>query len=238
MPEFWKTLSVEDFASSKLVFPQPDIYFVIKNNYEIIKREGVTDESLKRYFTACFNDIIDKYDLHKIWVCVVCTKLGRPIADFGDKPSTCPLGHSKIYEVATFQARSSKVNKAFQHACYHLLLENYKIQLLQNYDRRRSYDFGITDNIVIDVAGSPDYLVNSGSRSKLDRPGMRRSDTEKKDYQNAYKWLRKNPRGSFYILTNGLPDSPTERRRRKVPILIDVTKADELNKFIDQVRRA
>lgn len=213
---------------------------MVKMNHErIIQQNEITDDSLSMYFDQCFDDTVRLYDLYKIWVCVDCIKLEQPTAGFGDKPVQCPNGHTKIYEVSTFQGRASRVGRAFQHACYHLLFASFQIQSIANLDRNRLYDFEIKPSVVFDAIGSPSYLINyhGDTHSTLHRSGMKRTDTEKKAFRNADTWMERNPDGKFYILTNRLPASLIAGGSR-VTSIVDVTKADQLKKFVSQVNLA
>lgn len=108
----------------------------------------------------------------------------------GNKPDRCPKCKKPIYEVATFQARASYVGSAFQYACMHLLKESFNIRVKPTFDITPLYDFEIKRNVVVEAKGSPQYIINpDGSKSKLGRAGMTRTDTKKKAFSNATEWL-------------------------------------------------
>lgn len=169
-----------------------------------------------------------------MWICTKCATSGKAIWDWGDKPKQCPKRHTEVYEISTFQARGYRFGIIFQLACYHLLRERFNIQLIRNEDRRHQYDFIIDNNNVLDAVGSAESIVNyNGKRSVLSRPGMGRTDTERKAFENAHRWLTENPTGNFFILTNRLPSQVA--RTQMSPIVLNVTKADQLQLFVNYV---
>ncbi len=207
---------------------------VAKQNYDIIEKNGMTNDSLSRYFTSCFNNICKAMALYKCWVCVRCMELKKFSYGWGDKPDTCPVcGERYVYEVATFQARATYVGEEFQWAFWLLLNKNFGITARPTSDVTRLYDLEIKTDVVIEAKGSPDYIINpDGTHSHLDRPGMMRSDTEKKAFANAKKWNERFPKGHFFIVTNAIPNHLHGYRNATVKAIYDVTKKSQLESFV------
>jgi hypothetical protein len=207
---------------------------VAKQNYPIIEKNGITNDSLSRYFTESFNDICKAMALYKCWVCVRCMEHKKFSYGWGDKPDSCPVcGEKYIYEVATFQARASYVGEMFQWAFWLLLKNHCGITARPTSDVTRLYDLEIRPDIVIEAKGSPAYIINPDeTHSHLDRPGMMRSDTEKKAFANAKKWNERFPSGHFFIVTNAIPNELLGYRDSTVKAIYDVTKKSQLESFI------
>ena len=211
---------------------------IAKRNYDIINKSGVTNDSLSRYFTECFNDICKAMSLYKCWVCVRCMELSKFSYGWGDKPETCPVcGEKTIYEVATFQARASYVGEMFQWAFWLLLKNYYGITARPTSDATRLYDLEIKSDVVIEAKGSPAYVIDpDGSHSHLGRPGMMRSDTEKKAFANAKKWSMRFPKGHFFIISNAIPNELRAYRNDIVQAIYDVTKKNQLESLIADLK--
>lgn len=211
---------------------------VAKQNYPIITKSGVNNSSLTQYFTKCFEDINRAMALYKCWVCVRCLELSKFSYGWGDKPDVCPKCNEKtVYEVATFQARASYVGEMFQWAFWLLLKNEYGITARPTSDATRLYDLEIRPNVVIEAKGSPDYIINpDGSHSRLDRPGMMRSDTKKKAFANAKEWHGRFPNGHFFIVTNAIPNELRAYRNDVVKAIYDVTKKNQLDSFVADLK--
>jgi len=207
---------------------------IAKQNYKIIEKNGVTNETLSRYFTECFNDICSAMSLYKCWVCVRCMELCKFSYGWGDKPDACPTcGEKTIYEVATFQARASYVGETFQWAFWLLLKNQYGIESRPTSDITRLYDLEIRPDVVIEAKGSPKYIVNpDGSHSQLGRAGMTRSDTKKKAFANAKEWSMRFQNGHFFVVTNAIPNELRAYRNDTVKAIYDVTKKNQLESLI------
>lgn len=235
----WKTLRIKSIANYILsVIPEP-YNFIVKENYNsTIKKSGISNDSLSRYFTGCFDDTGKMLGLFKTWVCVKCLSIGKCSYGFGDKPKKCSICGNRVYEVGTFQARASKVGSAFEYACLYLLTEHFKIQTKPTFESTKLYDFEVKPDVVIEAKGSPEYIRNpDNTKSVLGRPGMLRTDTEKKAFANAGKWRRNFPSGHFYIMTNALPDSLRAHRDDRVTGIYDVTRKSQLEDFISELSR-
>jgi DNA-directed RNA polymerase subunit RPC12/RpoP len=207
---------------------------VAKQNYPTITKNGITNDSLQKYFTDSFNDICKAMALYKCWICVRCMELNKFSYGWGDKPNTCPkCGEKTVYEVATFNARASYVGEIFQWAFWLLLKNYYGITARPTSDTTRLYDLEIRPDVVIEAKGSPKYIINQdGTHSKLERAGMLRSDTEKKAFANAKKWSMQFPNGHFFVVTNALPPRLSGYRNSTVKAILDVTKKNQLESLI------
>lgn len=221
----------------------PDPYrSLVNRNYKIIENKGINDDSLKRYFDECFNDIGRMVGLYKTWICVKCLERGadKLVLDqnygWGDNPHECKVCHTHTYEVATFQARASYVGDMFEYACLHLLTKKFSIKAARSSDQTKLYDFEVKNNVVVEAKGSPAYIVNpDGSKSKLGRPGLMRTDTKKKAFANAAEWHKRFPNGHFFIITNAIPNELRAWRDEKIDAIYDVTKANQLQRLVEEI---
>lgn len=218
---------------------------IAKSNYErLIANKPLTDDNLERYFNGCFKDVGQWVPLALIWVCPNCfmSDPRKMVLDlnygYGDNIRKCKNCQGRTYMIGNFQARSSIVGNTFEYACYHLLTERFKIKMTISSERSRLYDLEVKPNVVIEVKGSPKYIVNNvdGVRLKMPEPGMQRSDTEKKAFRNAEQWHNDFPDGHFFILTNAVPNHLIGRRTDKVRAIVDVTREKELTKFVDELK--
>jgi hypothetical protein len=92
-------------------------------------------------------------------------------------------------------------------------------------------------DVVIEAKGSALSIINpDGSKTKLGRAGMSRTDTKKKAFANAEEWRERVPAGAFYIITNSLPNSLLAYHSDTVTGIYDVTKKIQLDKFVSEVR--
>jgi hypothetical protein len=216
----------------------------VKDNYDkFIGTKVVTDDSLQRYIDGCFKDLGRIFPLGRAWICLKCIGRGprhlRLDSNYGwgDKPRRCTACQNPTYEVGLFQARSSLVGNTFEHACRHLLETKYGIKVSISGKKSRLYDLLVKNNVVIETKGGPRHVINpDGSKSKIDRIGMERSDTEKKAFENASKWRKNFPNGYFYILTNAIPRHLWEHHDEKITAIYNVTKEREMKKFADELK--
>ena len=88
----------------------------------------------------------------------------------------------------------------------------------------------------IEAKGSPRSIDNpDGTKSKFDRPGMERSDTEKKAFANGETHRRRKPEAYFCVVTNALPSNLVGFRSDNVNAIFDVTKTDRLDSMMDEI---
>lgn len=218
--------------------------FIVKTNFERFLKCGIiTNDSLERYFNGCFSDIGKLIPLYKIWICVNCLmkqpsnlKLEENFG-YGKTTSKCKTCSEPVYEVGTFQARSSQVGYTFEHACYYLLKHGFGIDSTISGGTTRLYDLEVKPNIVIEAKGSPKFIINpDGRQIRLPRPGMLRTDTEKKAFRNAEKWHNNFPNGVFFILTNTVPKHLIGHRDSKVRAVVDVTNKEQMVKLVNEIK--
>jgi len=196
-----------------------------------------TNSNLKGYFNTCFQTAIDHYGVYQCWACTGCLRSGRKTQGWGKPPSRCPECHlPSVYEIASFQARSSVVGNAFAGAFSYLMQAHYRLPLLPTPGNTRTHDFEITADIAIEAKGSPSSITNpDGSSTQLNRPGMERSDTRKKAFDNAHTYKERNPNGLFFIASNIIPSDLVGFRSHDVTGVFDVTKVDRLEAIMQEI---
>jgi len=156
---------------------------------------------------------------------------------WGSKPSRCPTCHQfTTYQVATFNAWAAPVGAIFAAAVYFLLRGSYRVPLVDTPGNTKTHDFEVTSGFVIEAKGSPHQVANpDGSFYELGRPGMERSDTEKKAFANATQFKMRNPNAYYAILTNALPPRLLNYRNATVNAIFNVTRVEELNIFMRDI---
>lgn len=200
-------------------------------------KKPITNQMLRIYFNACFQDSIDYYGAYQCWTCVNCLRKGNNTQRWGEPPSKCPVCNSTaIYEIATFQARSSIVGNAFAHAFNHLMQTYYHLPLIPTPGNTRTHDYEVTPDIAIETKGSPASITNpDGSLTHLGRPGMERSDTKKKAFDNGRTYRQRNATGLFFVASNSIPSDLVGYRNRDITAIFDVTKAERLNAMMSEI---
>ena len=199
---------------------------------------SINNARLKDYFNTCFQASIDSYGVYQCWACTNCLRLGNKTQGWGKPPSKCPECHlPSVYEIASFQARSSVVGNAFASAFSHLMQVHYRLPLIPTPGNTRTHDFEVTADIAIEAKGSAKSFINpDGSLISLDRPGMERSDTRKKAFDNAHTYKERNPNGLFFIASNIIPSDLVGYRSHDVTGVFDVTKADRLDAMMREIQ--
>ena len=198
---------------------------------------GVTNARLSRYYSGCFQAVVEYFKVWPCWTCTNCLGNGNPGVSWGTRPSRCPSCQSNnVYEVATFQARASHVWNAFT-AAFHVVMEQaYRLPLTATPGNTTTHDFEIGQDVSIEAKGSPRSIKNpDGTTSKFDRPGMERSDTEKKAFANGETHRRRKPEAYFCVVTNALPSNLVGFRSDNVNAIFDVTKTDRLDSMMDEI---
>lgn len=199
--------------------------------------EHVTNQTLRNYFNTCFQNSIDQYRVYQCWSCINCLREGNSTQKWGKPPSKCPVCNSKsVYEIATFQARSSVVGNAFAHAFAYLMQNYYHLPLTPTPGNTRTHDYEVTPEIAIETKGSPDSVTNpDGTLTHLGRPGMERSDTKKKAFDNGRTYRQRNATGLFFVVSNAIPSELVGYRNRDITAIFDVTKADRINAMMSEI---
>jgi len=211
---------------------------IARDAFDRILGSSLTNSRLRDYFNACFQDSIDHYGVYQCWACVNCLRHGNATQGWGEPPSTCPTCHSTIvYEIATFQARAPIVGSAFASAFSYLMQTHFRLPLVATPGNTRTHDFEVTPNIAIETKGSPASVTNpDGTLTHLGRPGMERSDTRKKAFENARTYRQRNERGSFFVVSNAVPSDLVGYRNRDVTAVFDVTKVDRLQAMTREIQ--
>ena len=101
----------------------------------------------------------------------------------------------------------------------------------------RTHDFEITREVAIELKGSPSRVVNpDGTFTELDRPGLERSDTKKKAFDNARAYRQRNPDGLFFVVSNAIPPELVGYRNRDVTAVFDANKVDRIEAMISEIQ--
>lgn len=211
---------------------------IARDAYDKIIGTSISNPRLRAYFGSCFQNSVDHYGLYQCWACVNCLRQRNSTQGWGKPPSKCPSCDSPlIYEIATFQGRSPIVGSAFASAFAHLMQTYYRLPLVSTPGNTRTHDFEVTSEIAIETKGSPDTVTNpDGSLTQLDRPGMERSDTRKKAFENARTYRQRNPTGLFFVVSNAIPSDLVGYRNRDVTAVFDVNKVDRLEAMMSEIK--
>ncbi len=219
--------------------PHEPYLSIVRENYEsvIVDPNRLTNRVLRSYFDACFASTLEHFGLYAAWTCVNCMREERATQGWGRKPRRCPTcNRPSVYQVATFNAWASPVGSVFASAVYYLLREAFAIPIHETPGNTTTHDFEITSMVAIEAKGSPSYVANpDGSRYQLGRPGMERSDTEKKAFANATTFRRRNPDAYYAVLTNALPGRLLNYRNDTVSGIFNLTRLEEIEVFLRDV---
>ena len=217
----------------------PDLYHdIAQTNYVKFLSTGLSNLGLHRYFDQCFQESIDHYRMYPCWACVECLRGGMHTFGWGTKPARCSVCNTaNIYQIATFQARASIVGKAFEHA-FDLLMEQAFHIYLKPSPRANNptHDLELPGRVAIELKGSPTEVANpDGSKTHLDRPGLERSDTQKKAFANATRFREARPQTPFYIVSNAVPQELVGYWDQHVSGIFNVTRVDRLQSLANQL---
>lgn len=220
--------------------------------YEAIAADGyrkfldgfsLTNQRLRYYFDDCFQQAIDDAGCYPAWACIGC--MGKyttesTTAAFGNMPKRCPnCASDKVYEIATFQSRASVVGNAFENAVVCLLVTKFELPAVFTPGNTRTHDIEITNRVAVETKGSPRQLQNPDKTvTSLTRPGLERSDTWKKAQANARNFRMRNRDAPFFIVSNAVPPNLVGYRSDDITGIFDITKADRVNAFVDEVSAA
>lgn len=211
---------------------------IARDAYDKLLKNSPTNSRLRDYFNTCFQNSIDHYGAYQCWACVNCLRQGNATQGWGNPPAECPQCHSAtIYEIATFQARAPIVGNAFANAFAYLMITHFRLPLVSTPGNTRTHDFEVTSEIAIETKGSPASVSNpDGTLTRLGRPGMERSDTRKKAFENARTYRQRNATGLFFVASNAIPSDLVGYRNRDVTAVFDVTKLDRLEAMMAEIR--
>jgi hypothetical protein len=196
--------------------------------------DKLSDESLETFIQECFEAVISDRGLWPYWLCMDCKTGG-----YGKSSRSCiHCGSRRVFEVATFQGRGAVTGGVFQEAVKYLLDTYYpglEIQRSDGTQFKDHCDLFAPEVAGIEIKGSPAKIrLPDGNVITFDRPGMQRTDTEKKANSNAntfkedYKALGFDTR--FYVLTNAVPIGWQEAHSN-IDEIYDVTKAKQWEEF-------
>lgn len=206
---------------------------IAEKNFKKHLFSKISNENLKKYFDSCFEDVFSELGLYPCWICVNCMSKEKLTYGWGkSQPKKCPkCGKPSIYAVGTFQAWAKPSGDIFEVAFEHLIKEISDLPITRT-PSARLYDLKVTDGIKIEAKGSAGTITNpNGSTSRLTRPGLKRSDTEKKAFANAEEYKSHYPDHKFFIVTNAIPSGLTTKGRI-ADGLFNATKKKDLDSFI------
>jgi hypothetical protein len=114
---------------------------------------------------------------------------------------------------------------------------HYRLPLIPTPGNTRTHDFEVAGDIALETKGSPSRVINpDGTFTDLRRPGMERSDTRKKAFENARTYRQRNPNGLFFIVSNVIPTDLVGYRNRDVTAVFDANKVDRLEAMISEIQ--
>ena len=206
-------------------------------NYSF-EQGSLTNATLRSYFDRCFDFALEQSGLYPAFGCIQCAFDSKSEIFLGEKPKACAkCGSDRVFELATFQGRSPVYGSTFASAVKTLFDRQFGIKLSETPHNTKTHDLEASPKIAIEVKGSARRIrLHDGSTIKLDRPGMLRSDTEKKAEANAKNYKRSNPSGTFFVVTNALPSRLRGIRRDDIQGYFDLTKVDRVEAFAREVR--
>jgi hypothetical protein len=223
--------------------PDIGIYASIAAKYTSVLSNPLDDEKLSNYFQCCFQDAIVIRHLLPAWSCLNCMTV-----EFGSRPRVCPkCNHRNVFEVATFQARGVAAGEMFEAACYYILTAYYPslgVIPSEHTLYRDHCDFYLPGVAGIEVKGSPTSInLDDGTVVHFVRPGMLRTDTEKKASANASTFkrdffARENSRAKYYVLTSALPRAGWQEDHETIDGVYNVTLASGWAYFIKDLQYA
>ena len=197
----------------------------------------LTNEALRSYFDHCFDRALEHSGLYPAYGCIACAADSSAEIHFGEKPNRCATCDSdRVFQLATFQGRAPVYGSAFTSAVQLLFDLHFDIELLPTPQNTKTHDLEASPRIAIEVKGSARRVrLRSGANITFDRPGLMRSDTEKKAEANARNYKRLNSTGTFFVVTNALPNRLRGIRTDDIDGYFDLTKADRVDSFAREV---
>lgn len=207
---------------------------------QFIGRRQLTNDRLRNYFDACFQEAIDAAGCYPAWACVDCISNGTTTAEFGNEPARCPTCESsRIFQIATFQGRAPAVGRAFESAVRHLLTTRFELPATPTPGNTNTHDIEITNAIAIETKGSPRRLLNPDRTvTTLNRPGLERTDTWKKAQANARNYRRNNRRNPFFIVSNAVPPALVGYRSDDITGIFSIIQASRVNALVAEINAA
>ena len=213
-------------------------YYRIANDKYPFAHRQVTNQGLRDYFNSCFDEVFELSGAYPAWACLTCATTENKAVFFEPPQGGCKISSShRVFEVATFQSRASRMGSVFECAVRVLFKEKFSLDLRPTPQNTTTHDLEASALVAIEVKGSPERvrIPNYGTR-KLERPGLLRSDTLKKAQANGRRFKQSNPNGYFFVLTNALPPSLRGIRSEDITGFFDLTKTDRVRAFVNEVR--
>ena len=206
------------------------------DNYPF-EQGALTNRALRAYFDRCWDAALERSGLYPAYGCIACATRSSAQIRLGEKPRACDIcGSDRVFQLATFQGRSSVYGAAFTSAVQLLFNLHFDIELVETPQNTRTHDLEASPQIAIEVKGSARRIrYSTGETINLIRPGLMRSDTEKKAEANARNYKRFNSSGTFFVVTNALPDRLRGIRTDDIDGYFDLTKADRVESFASEV---
>ena len=211
---------------------------IAKSHYHMIENSP-DDSDLRHYFDSCFADAISLFNLYPASVCMACAAKEEYPVIYGTKLKRCQRCNSnQVYQIGSFQARSSVVGEAFQAAVRVLFANSFGLTINKTDGSTTTHNLRIADDIALEAKGSPRSIsMPDGTEYQLPRAGMLRTDTQRKTHNNAQTYKTATPNGAFFVLTNALPQNLKDVQSADVNGYHDVTELDSVESFVESVNR-
>lgn len=200
----------------------------------------LTNARLQNYFNGCFQQAIEEAGCYQAWACLGCAREENGKIGFGNRPRRCTqCGSRQVFYVATFQGRAPVVGSAFESAVLKLLTTRFELPVTRTPGNTNTHDLEISNRMAIETKGSPRHLDNpDGSVTTLHRPGMERTDTEKKAFANGRRYRSQNRNSPFFIVTNALPKRLEGYRGEDVTGIFNITQANRTESLVAEINAA
>lgn len=210
------------------------------NYAEFIGARRLTNDTLRNYFEACFQQAVAEAGCYQAWACLACAQEDNGKVGFGERPRRCTqCGSRQVFEVATFQGRAPVVGSVFESAVLELLSTRFELPVTRTPGNTNTHDLEISNRMAIETKGSPRHLDNpDGSVTTLHRPGMERTDTEKKAFANGRRYRSQNRNSPFFIVTNALPKRLEGYRGEDVTGIFNITQANRTESLVAEINAA
>ena len=229
-----------DIAKSRLKEAQMTAQYehIAERNLAIVETD-FADSSLRSYFDNCFSEVVAMLRLYPAYVCMNCPVDDRHLMMFGRNRKRCQQCNSThVYQISNFQARSSATGAAFQAAVRVLFRRLFEIEICQTDSAIVTHNMGIADDIAVEAKGSPETItIDDGTRYRLPRAGMLRTDTQRKTHNNAQRFKSVHPNGSYFVLSNALPENLEQVKSSDVDGYCNVTNAESVREFFDAIEK-
>lgn len=212
---------------------------IAEDSYDrYINNAKLDNRILRSYFDRCFDDALAFSGHYPAYGCLECTLQSTGILYLGEKSKKCDdCGSESVFQLATFQGRASVYGKVFASAVQVLFQNHFNLNLRPTPHNTKTHDLEASTRIAIEAKGSARNIkLPDGKTITIDRPGLLRSDTEKKAEANGRNYKRFNPNSKFYVVTNALPPRLRGIRSSDIDGYFDLTKADRVEALMREIR--